>query len=254
MMKFFRRIRRKLINEGKLKRYLIYAVGEILLVMIGILLALQVNTWNEQGKVKKEEKIALNDLFVEFQRNKHNFLIHSKRERDIESSWHDYLAVISNFQLPDSVRSQDRPRLGYSTFKISNNKLKSLLATGYIDRIQSDTLKQLLLNWEDILLTYQGLEDDHLKHAKESLIPIEQKIKPNSRIKMISGIETSFYTPQEEQTIAIDALKNMSYQNGLIQNYHWLRLKVNRHERIINHLDRTIEQLKNSMTDNGKKY
>ena len=103
-------------------------------------------------------------------------------------------------------------------------------------------------------MTYQSLEDDHLKHAKESLIPIEQEIKPNSSIKMVSGIEISFYTPEEEQTIAINALKNMSYQNGLIQNHHWLRLKVNRHERIINHLDLTIEKLKNSMTDNAKKY
>lgn len=38
MLKFFRRIRRKLIEEGNLKRYLVYAIGEVLLVMIGILL------------------------------------------------------------------------------------------------------------------------------------------------------------------------------------------------------------------------
>lgn len=252
MIKFFRQIRQDLLNKGKLKRYLIYAVGEILLVMIGILLAFQVNTWNEHRKMKEEERIALNDLLAEFQRNKLNFSIHSKRLRDNESSWRKYLSIISNFQLPDSVRSQDRPRLGYATFKISNNKLNSLLATGNIDRIQSDTLKQLLINWEDILLTYQALEDDHLKLAKESLIPIEQRIKPNNTIKNISGIETTFYTPQEEQTITIDALKNMSYQNGLIQNHHWLILKVNRHERIIKHFDDTIEQLKNSINNNGK--
>ena len=46
MLKFFRRIRQKLINQGDLKRYLIYAIGEVILVMIGILLALQVNNWN----------------------------------------------------------------------------------------------------------------------------------------------------------------------------------------------------------------
>jgi hypothetical protein len=60
MIKFFRKIRRKLIEEENLKRYLIYAIGEILLVMAGILLALQVNNWNEaQLQKKKETQILL---------------------------------------------------------------------------------------------------------------------------------------------------------------------------------------------------
>ena len=50
MIKFFRRIRQKLLSESKFSKYLLYAIGEIVLVMIGILLALQVNTWNEQKK------------------------------------------------------------------------------------------------------------------------------------------------------------------------------------------------------------
>lgn len=62
MLKFFREIREKLIVEGKLKRYLIYAIGEILLVMIGILLALQVNTWNENRKSKAEADTYLKQI------------------------------------------------------------------------------------------------------------------------------------------------------------------------------------------------
>jgi len=50
MIKFFRRIRQKLITEGSLSKYLIYAIGEILLVVIGILIALQINNWNEKQK------------------------------------------------------------------------------------------------------------------------------------------------------------------------------------------------------------
>lgn len=46
MIKFFRHIRQKLISEGKTRKYFQYAIGEILLVMIGILLAIQVNNWN----------------------------------------------------------------------------------------------------------------------------------------------------------------------------------------------------------------
>lgn len=46
-MKFFHLIRKKLLDEGNLKRYLMYAIGEILLVVIGILIALQINNWNQ---------------------------------------------------------------------------------------------------------------------------------------------------------------------------------------------------------------
>ena len=66
MIKFFRRIRLKLIDEGNLKKYLVYAIGEILLVMIGILLALQVNNWNnikEENIQAKKVLVALNSEF-----------------------------------------------------------------------------------------------------------------------------------------------------------------------------------------------
>lgn len=54
-MKLWGRIRRELIKEGNLKKYILYAVGEILIVLIGILLALQVNSWHESIKRKREE-------------------------------------------------------------------------------------------------------------------------------------------------------------------------------------------------------
>ena len=237
--------------ENRSGKYLKYAIGEILLVVVGILIAFQVNNWNEYRKAKWEEIVALNDLLVEFQRNRDSFLIYSERQREIESAWYNYLMVINNLKLPDSIRTQDRPIVGIKGFKISNNKLNSLLTTGYIDRIQNDSLKQLLLNWEDILLTYQAIEENQLKHANESLIPLEQKIRPSKIFIRNSGIESSFYTPQEMKRFSTDALKNLQYQNGLIQNYHWLRLKVNHHEILINHLDLIIEQLKNSIEENG---
>lgn len=69
MLKFFRRLRQTLLDGGGLKkpasplgRYLVYALGEILLVMIGILLALQVNNWNEQKKLSEREAVYLTRL------------------------------------------------------------------------------------------------------------------------------------------------------------------------------------------------
>ena len=63
MIKFFRRIRQHLLSENKFRKYLIYGLGEIVLVMIGILLALQVNNWNVDRKsVLKAEELSENLL------------------------------------------------------------------------------------------------------------------------------------------------------------------------------------------------
>lgn len=62
MIKFFRNIRQSLLNEDKTRRYLKYAIGEIILVVIGILVALQINNWNEQRKRIQLEKVLLGQL------------------------------------------------------------------------------------------------------------------------------------------------------------------------------------------------
>lgn len=62
MIKFFRHIRQQLLSEGKTIKYIKYAIGEIVLVVIGILIALQVNNWNETRKmqgIKESYKLAL---------------------------------------------------------------------------------------------------------------------------------------------------------------------------------------------------
>ena len=62
MIKLFRNIRKNLIAEGKTKKYILYAVGEIILVVIGILIALQINNWNEQQKAKSTEIYVLKEV------------------------------------------------------------------------------------------------------------------------------------------------------------------------------------------------
>ena len=62
MIKFFRRIRLSLLSQNKFSKYLIYAIGEIILVVIGILIALQINNWNESKQLKKIERKYLLEL------------------------------------------------------------------------------------------------------------------------------------------------------------------------------------------------
>lgn len=69
MIKFLRKIRQQLLTENKFSKYLIYAIGEIILVVIGILIALSINNWNQNIKNNKAEKYYLehmkNDLIAD---------------------------------------------------------------------------------------------------------------------------------------------------------------------------------------------
>ena len=62
MIKFFRKIRQNLLMENKTSKYFKYAIGEIILVVIGILIALQINNWNEQRKENQFEKKILKEI------------------------------------------------------------------------------------------------------------------------------------------------------------------------------------------------
>ena len=65
MITLFRRLRQKLISSGSLTKYLLYALGEILLVVLGILIALQINNWNEHQKRLLQETELLESFEVE---------------------------------------------------------------------------------------------------------------------------------------------------------------------------------------------
>ncbi|WP_223115320.1 DUF6090 family protein [Hanstruepera ponticola] len=73
MIKFFRKIRQNLLSEGKTEKYLKYAIGEIILVVIGILIALQINNWNEKRKERNKEDQLIDVLITDLQSKKAEF-------------------------------------------------------------------------------------------------------------------------------------------------------------------------------------
>jgi len=72
MLKFFRKIRQQLLSENRFSKYLIYAVGEIVLVVIGILIALQVNNWNEQRKLENTGQEYVHEIYKELKTERAN--------------------------------------------------------------------------------------------------------------------------------------------------------------------------------------
>ena len=72
MITFLRKTRKTLFDSGKAGRYILYAIGEIFLVVIGILIALQINNWNESNKRDKRELVLLKELVGNLKTNVNN--------------------------------------------------------------------------------------------------------------------------------------------------------------------------------------
>ena len=79
MIKFFRKLRQKTLTENKFGKYLLYAIGEIILVVIGILIALQINNWNEQNKAHQQESLLLRQLQLDIKSNLNEVVELNKR-------------------------------------------------------------------------------------------------------------------------------------------------------------------------------
>ncbi|NNF33497.1 MAG: hypothetical protein HKN68_05285 [Saprospiraceae bacterium] len=97
MLRLLRKFRQNFLAEGKVARYLFYALGEILLVVVGILLALQVNEWNQKRLDRNEETVILRNLKDDFQKAIDEFEFLNSLRDDIISAAKDITSIdVSN--------------------------------------------------------------------------------------------------------------------------------------------------------------
>ncbi|WP_202913898.1 DUF6090 family protein [Winogradskyella ouciana] len=151
MIKFFRQIRYKLMSKNKTGRYLKYAIGEIILVVIGILIALQVNNWNEERKANNELLNIKENLLQEFEANRNELQNVLKSVDYTKNGGLDILAVIGEEKINVSEEEFNKmieKSLFFPTWKPKNFTLNELKNTGKLILIKNDTLKRLLFNWE----------------------------------------------------------------------------------------------------------
>jgi len=162
MIKFFRKIRQNLLMENKTGKYFKYAIGEIVLVVIGILIALQINTWNENKKTLKKETIILNSLNKDFKINLKQFKDIKQKHLNNFEGHNIILRNLDNLDdavIKDSIIKFGNTLLGGYTFDASNGVIESLIYSGDINIISNDTLKNYLVSWKDVLKDYQEEED-----------------------------------------------------------------------------------------------
>ena len=147
MIKYFRRIRQKLLTDARLSKYLIYAIGEIALVMIGILLALQVNTWNQDrlNQVKMAGLLSQlqNDIEADiFLLNENNKIVDTK-ERFLTS-------IVSTSPITIEYINEEFTGGTFNLFmsrmqgppNIRDYTYKEMMSTGTLSLIENAVLKE----------------------------------------------------------------------------------------------------------------
>ncbi|MDY2587554.1 DUF6090 family protein [Winogradskyella aquimaris] len=174
MIKFFRKIRQRLITENQFRKYLLYAIGEIVLVVIGILIALQINTWNQKRIAKEDERKILANLKSEFQQNRKELSGAITMNEKCMETGRFIMNLIGNDV--EKIREIDTDSLlfqgfEYAQFNPSENALADLLQSGRLNLISDEYLKSLLYQWtrakkgaED---QFSGLDDK----IEDDLVP-----------------------------------------------------------------------------------
>ena len=174
MIKFFRTIRYDLMSNNKTTKYFKYAIGEIVLVMIGILLALQVSNWNQERKEADKEELLLEALHQEFLENRTQLdsvvFVHERSLADTEY-------MISLFPIHPETINLDTLSKGllywgnWSTFNPSQGVIKSLVNSSTFELISDPELRVLLVSWEDVLADYKEEEDIAVQLLYDHLFP-----------------------------------------------------------------------------------
>ncbi len=139
MIKFFRKIRQKLLTESKFSKYLLYAIGEILLVVIGIMIALQLNTWN-QKRIESHQTVELLknmiiDLKIDVSNLKNDI---SNYERYIRYS--RTVLNVKDFQLFTTDSIYNLLPTNSSSTKITNQTFEKLKNAGITNTLDSKEL------------------------------------------------------------------------------------------------------------------
>ena len=171
MIKFFRNIRKNLLKEGKTAKYLKYAIGEIILVMIGILLALQVNNWNQERQLKQKEKKILTELKRDLVLN--NSILQNQIEIQQTAS-DEITSLIEHIKKKKPFSDTISMYLSHAYYaeriQFTSSAYESLKSVG-IDIISSDSLKADIANlfgnefpYKTVWMSEAGLEQTSTIH------------------------------------------------------------------------------------------
>ncbi|MGB3145561.1 MAG: DUF6090 family protein [Maribacter sp.] len=212
MIKFFRKIRQNLLNEGKTSKYFKYAIGEIVLVVIGILIALQINNWNEERLENDREKITVQNLHTEFRENLRDLdSIHTILTRTIKATENIFGKFkVGNLQDANEIDSLLNYVIESPSWKPSEFVLNDLQNSGGLSKLNDTELKILLFKWSRF---YNELQETMVQSEVTNISLIEY-IRENGSLRNIDSRSKAF--PYRRSQLKMDnaqLLQNIQFEN-----------------------------------------
>lgn len=226
MLRFFRHIRKSLVEQTKVRTYLLYATGEILLVVIGILIALQVNNWNEKRLLEEEINAIILNLNSEFRDNLEQ-LNNDLLEIDaVLYGLEELLKLTSKGN--HGMDHQEFNELLETTFTTptwspSSVVVEELKYSGGFSRLNDETLKRLLFDWERHYLNQQSTLEGYNTYAEEYIeyITLNGSVRTLDAISgLIPGLEPSTIAQNE-----LSMLKDPLFENR-VDNFYFLASRL----------------------------
>ena len=173
MIKFFRNIRKNVLNEGKTTKYAKYAIGEIILVVIGILIALSINNWNERSIEESNE--------LKYYMNIKRQLIEDKNAINVNIDYNthylkEYQQAINIIEendttLVDSLVSISVNLLEFSDFHRQSNIYETMVNSGEIKLLKNQQIIEALQQLEEKYIYINKLEDTHSQAVIKFVVP-----------------------------------------------------------------------------------
>lgn len=158
-------------ETGKTSKYLKYAIGEIVLVMIGILLALQVNNWNQARQLNKDELKILKGLHQEFSENVIMFdTIYKLQEARKDAIIRVTTSSVKELSI-EEFDSINKLIIMQWTFDPYQGFYNSVISSGRVELISNDNLKQNISRFQDLLNDYKEEENNTMNFTSNNLYP-----------------------------------------------------------------------------------
>jgi len=205
MLRFLRRIRQNLVGERKFRTYFFYVAGEIMIVMVGILLALKVNDWNENRINIRQEQQYLERLASELRMDSIKFsqeIAKYKRNNLVITNFTTLLNEQSHGDSTLIFAAREYCEFGWYTpyFPSSTSTFQDLSSTGKLNVIQNRELRGLLVG---LYASYDEIEDNFIIN-QEWVNPIDAKFTAESDILK--------YEPVTEHLFGYQSLKEKAKQ------------------------------------------
>lgn len=231
MIRFFRRIRHNLFTQNKFSKYLLYAIGEIVLVVIGILIALQINNWNnrriiDQNEIKSYRNIKqqLTEDQIELMKVK-GFNMYCTKILEYAKN----IIERKDYSLQDSLAPCIMTLAWFSDFHKNGNIYETLVRNGDIRLIKNSNIPSELQKLETTYIFLNKLEDMHreminINTTKElrGIINYSTRkpVKPKKMytIEMQNEIVATLYLTGHKDSTYTKAIKQIDAIIGLIDN------------------------------------